>query len=354
MAKSFIWSILILTMPQRAAMLARLLAVLEPQICEGVELRIRESDPSLPVGQNREILRWNARGEYLCFIDDDDLVPPHYVKRILPQLLHPDGDGVDYVGFNLEQRRDGEFVLIERRSLRYGGVFHDGRGWFRDLSHLNPMRRDLALRAPMAGWPGEDARWADALRRLDVVRTEHVLDETLYYYLTRTRKPEFEDPNFPVSVGSDFLPWSYMTKIKVKMLTSIAGLANPDYDLPEHGFQAGDIAELHPKLAEAWVEAGIAALVHVHHKEPSVVARAPVAGDKVVTSGVAPPAAKVAPIAKMEKITVAGMDITAASEVETPAHAETASAGTSTSTAASSEPVAEKTASKTAKKSAKE
>ena len=89
------WSILILTLPQRAAMLGRLLEVLRPQICDGVELLIGESDPSLPVGENREALRQRARGEYISFIDDDDLVLPHFVERILPAL-----DGVDYVGFN--------------------------------------------------------------------------------------------------------------------------------------------------------------------------------------------------------------------------------------------------------------
>jgi hypothetical protein len=52
-----------------------------------------------------------------------------------------------------------------------------------------------------------------------------------------------------------------MPKIKVKMLTSIAGLANPAYDLPEHGYQQDDIVELHPVLANAWIEAGIAEAV---------------------------------------------------------------------------------------------
>lgn len=290
MAESCLWSILILTMPARAALLGRLLEVLRPQIDaahasaqteaertrsapqgltesgEGtalqrcspkIELLIRESDPALPVGENREALRQQSRGEYISFIDDDDLVPPHFVERILPHL-----DGVDYVAFNLEQRMDGHFLCIEKRSLGYGRVGRDERGGrFRDISHLNPMRRELALRVPMTGWPCEDNRWADALRELHIVRTEHVLDETLYYYLTRTRKPEYASATFLVSVGSEPFPWSLMPKIKVKMLTSIAGLANPAYDLPEHGYQQDDIVELHPVLANAWIEAGIAEAV---------------------------------------------------------------------------------------------
>lgn len=49
-----------------------------------------------------------------------------------------------------------------------------------------------------------------------------------------------------------------MEKVKVKMLTGIAGLANPAYDLPEHSYAPEQIVMLHPKLAEAWVAGGIA------------------------------------------------------------------------------------------------
>lgn len=182
------WSILILTMPQRQTMLARLLEVLEPQIVDGVELLIRVSDSASPVGENRELLRQQSRGEYISFIDDDDLVSPYFVERILPRL-----DGVDYVGFNLEQTMDGRFGCIEKRSLRYGRVgMETSVDRFRDLSHLNPMRASLALAVPMSGWPAEDTRWADAIRALSIVKTEHYLDETLYYYLTRSHKPEMD------------------------------------------------------------------------------------------------------------------------------------------------------------------
>jgi hypothetical protein len=279
------WSILILTMPQRAVLLGRLLEVLRPQIFNStIELLIRESDPALPVGENREALRQQSRGEYISFIDDDDLVPPHFVERILPYL-----DGVDYVAFNLEQRMDGHFLCVEKRSLGYGRVGRDERGGrFRDISHLNPMRRELALRVPMTGWPCEDNRWADAIRELHLVRTEHVLDETLYYYLTRTRKPEYASATFLVSVGSEPFPWSLMPKIKVKMLTSIAGLANPLYDLPEHGYQQDDIVELHPTLANAWIEAGIAEAVKEKDSKTGKAAPAPAPAPKAEES----PAAK--------------------------------------------------------------
>ena len=256
------WSILILTMPLRKALLDRLLGVLTPQLNVElpIELIILESDPSIPVGENREAMRRAARGEYISFIDDDDLVPPHFVERILPHL-----DGVDYIGFNLEWRLDGEFGCIEKRSLKFnhpqhGGVWNDRDGRYRDLSHVNPMRRELALRAPMAGWPGEDNRWADAIRALHIVKTEHYLDETLYYYLTRSKKPELSGSPAVVDLaitGSEPYPWtrSFM-KTKLKMLMSVAGNADARYDLPAFAYKKGQIVELHSELAKSWIASG--------------------------------------------------------------------------------------------------
>ena len=47
-------------------------------------------------------------------------------------------------------------------------------------------------------------------------------------------------------------------KVKVEILRSVAGNANPQYDLPDHGYGPGDIVELHPELASKWIASGIA------------------------------------------------------------------------------------------------
>jgi hypothetical protein len=51
--------------------------------------------------------------------------------------------------------------------------------------------------------------------------------------------------------------------VKVKMRTSIAGLANPEFDLPEHGYEQDQIVELHPTLAAAWIESGLAEAIQL-------------------------------------------------------------------------------------------
>lgn len=44
--------------------------------------------------------------------------------------------------------------------------------------------------------------------------------------------------------------------MKVRMTVSIAGNAEPRYELPEFSFAPGDEVELHPELAAAWIAAG--------------------------------------------------------------------------------------------------
>lgn len=51
-----------------------------------------------------------------------------------------------------------------------------------------------------------------------------------------------------------------MQKIKVKLLTSIAGHSEERYDQPDFGYAPGQVVELHPELATAWIGSGLAEL----------------------------------------------------------------------------------------------
>jgi hypothetical protein len=174
-------------MPGREAFLYRLQAVLKPQLEEfpDVKVSVRVSNESMDLGANRQVLLDAAVGEYVNFIDDDDLVPADYIKTIYPLL-----DGVDYIGFRLQLYNDGEKQLPTFHSLRYPVWNADAEGYYRDISHLNPMRRELAQRVKMEGWAGEDARWADGLRALGIVKTEHFVNAIMYMYYWRSNKKE--------------------------------------------------------------------------------------------------------------------------------------------------------------------
>lgn len=53
---------------------------------------------------------------------------------------------------------------------------------------------------------------------------------------------------------SYFLFWGFF--MRVRMLISIAGNAEPNYGLPEFSFAPGDTPDLHKDLAKAWIAAG--------------------------------------------------------------------------------------------------
>lgn len=179
------WSILILTLPARYTLLCRLLESLLPQIKQhpDIEIIIRTFDAQKTLGDNRESLRRSASGEYINFIDDDDAVANDYVASIYPRL-----DGVDYVGFQVQVFADGEQSHLLSYSLTHPKP--DIMSPWKDITHLAPMKRSLSLLVEMEGGMGEDTRWADRMRELAVLRTEHHISKPLYFYRYLTRKLE--------------------------------------------------------------------------------------------------------------------------------------------------------------------
>jgi hypothetical protein len=176
--------IMILTMNTREKYLARILDCLEPQLTPEVKVTIRVCDPALTLGENREIMRQESVGEYIAFVDDDDIVPCYYVGTIMPLL-----DGVDIIGFECQLYVDGTLdTKRDFHTITAGSWYNTDTAYYRDISHLSPIRRELALLAPMEGGHGEDGRWADKMRALGVLKTEHYIDKIMYHYLFRNGK----------------------------------------------------------------------------------------------------------------------------------------------------------------------
>ena len=183
------WSILILTQPSRVQFLDRLMRRLAPQLKDDIELTASYSVTEKSLGENRYDMMKRAKGEYVNFVDDDDMVSPRYVESIYPLL-----DGVDYIGFPVQVYRDGVYLQTAYHSLKHKDWKAIDQIAYRDISHLNPMRRELALQATMEGGFGEDGRWAQKIRELGIVKTEHYVPETMYFYYMRTNKCEHLSP----------------------------------------------------------------------------------------------------------------------------------------------------------------
>ena len=178
-----LWTIAILTIPGRRMEYTRIRAMLNHQLREWgpekvdvrprVEIMVNDREYDSIAAKRQQCLE-NANGRYFNFIDDDDLIAHDYVASILPLL---DGE-VDHIGFKLQHYLDGVRSKPTFHSIRYETWYDDENGYYRNTSHLNPMRIEVALQGRFDGYYGEDFRWSQQVRPL----TEHFIDKTLYHY----------------------------------------------------------------------------------------------------------------------------------------------------------------------------
>jgi hypothetical protein len=178
------WTILVATLGQRQERFKRLLQHLLPQVENAsgqVNVLAYWNNGERPLADIRQALVDEADGTFVSFVDDDDLVAPTYVQRIAPLL----SEDIDYVGFRLQCYVDGHPLKPTYHSLRYTQWYDDAKGYYRDVSHLNPVRRELALKADFRKtMPPEDVAWADQLR--GILKKELYVDDVMYQYYSST------------------------------------------------------------------------------------------------------------------------------------------------------------------------
>ena len=173
------WSIAILTVPERFRCFTELRLGLQEQIGDrDVELLVAAQN--WDVSSKRQWCLDHAKGEYFNFIDDDDRIADNYVDTIYPLL-----DGVDYIGFRMQLYIDGvRYPLPTFHSLKYDRWFENETGFYRNVSHLNPIRTEIARQGHFEGGFGEDRRWAAMVKP----KTEHYIEDCMYHYMFSTDK----------------------------------------------------------------------------------------------------------------------------------------------------------------------
>lgn len=191
------WAILIPTIPQREALFLRLLAGLLPQL-DGLAGRVRvvawRNSGTPRLAEIRDALIAGAETDYVSFIDDDDTVPEYYAAEMLGALA----GRPDHVGFKLAYYRDGALEEIVEHSLIWPKWGRSAEGvLYRDLTHIDPIRRDLALRGRFAlARPGraEDRVWVKQVRPHVNRDREAYLDKVMYHYLWRPDDSAWQQP----------------------------------------------------------------------------------------------------------------------------------------------------------------
>jgi len=173
-------SILIATVGERDKRFRRLVGTLAPQVGAypgEIEVLCYWNNFERPIAEIRQALIDEARGDYVCFIDDDDSVPDYYCDRIMNAIR----TDPDYVGWRMQVWIDGEKMKPTFHSIRYPKWSDDANGYYRNTSHLNPIKRSISLQTPFVGFKGpEDVSWAKRVAPL--VKTEEYIEDCMYFY----------------------------------------------------------------------------------------------------------------------------------------------------------------------------
>lgn len=175
------WTILIATVGERQEKFRKLAFKLLKQVAPyrgQVQILVYWNNYEFPLPEIRQDLIDQAGGEYISFIDDDDDVPDYYVKEVMKALK----ESPDYVGWQLQLYNNGERMKPTFHSLKYDKWYEDDEGWYRNISHLNPIKKSIALKSKFDSPQGiaEDGPWAD--RIAPYARNEVYIDRIMYYY----------------------------------------------------------------------------------------------------------------------------------------------------------------------------
>lgn len=178
------WTILVPTLGQRRETFARLMQRILPQT-EPHDGRVRVcafwNNGERPVGEVRQDLLDHATSDYVCFVDDDDLVSMDYVLRITMAMEYEP----EYVGFIVRIYQEGRPWKKAYHNLAYGGFGKgkDGVSLYRDITHLNPILTKIAQQASYRDAPpgsAEDMHWINQIR--GKVKQQHYINKILYHY----------------------------------------------------------------------------------------------------------------------------------------------------------------------------
>jgi glycosyltransferase involved in cell wall biosynthesis len=172
-------SILIRTIPQRASLLKEILGLLEKQKTPEVEILVDDTYPQM-MGTKCNNMVKAATGEYVAFIDDDDLVPDNYVQSLL-NAMETKPDVISFEGMCVDAKTgEAQYRYIQRLHANKWRFEPDGH-LEQDVTGIAAIRREVALQAP---YPDvmyyEDRGFAENLKL--VAKTEVHLPNILYIH----------------------------------------------------------------------------------------------------------------------------------------------------------------------------
>lgn len=177
-------SILIATMPKRKWKFNRVLNILDSQLpMNGCVEILWDDSMQYNIGIKRNKLLERACGDYIVYIDDDDLISKDYVKLIL-QATEGDPDCIGISGIITTNGKDEKQWHI---SKEYGTWWEKNGIYYRTPNHISPVKREIAMkiRFPEISY-GEDAVYSRNIH--PHLKTENIVTSNIYTYKYSNKK----------------------------------------------------------------------------------------------------------------------------------------------------------------------
>lgn len=175
-------SILIPTLTDRTESFNKIYHQLNTQANDEVEIVSLVDSGELNIGAKRNILLERAKGDYVCFADDDDEVSSDYVETLL-NAIESSPDCVSLRGVITWKGKNPE---IFEHSIKYDAynTTDNTIKYERYPNHLNCIKSSIAKRFkfPETSF-GEDTDWATQVKNSGLLKKEIFVDKVLYHYL---------------------------------------------------------------------------------------------------------------------------------------------------------------------------
>jgi len=190
-----ILSILIPTLEQRAYELAKLINEINIQTFsidafDKVEIKMVSDSLTNPnrqsTGRKRNELLTMANGEYVWFVDDDDMILPNAIPNIL-KALESKPDSLAINGIMTTDGGNLKHWYIAKDNPYEAQVINGQEVYLRYPNHITVIKKEIARKI---GFPDksnhEDFDFATRLKESGLIKVEAVVEEPVYHYQYKT------------------------------------------------------------------------------------------------------------------------------------------------------------------------
>jgi glycosyltransferase involved in cell wall biosynthesis len=173
-----VFSVLICSLVERKKTLQGLLSKFkEQQNIFPFEVIVGIDNKEMPLGEKMNKLRMLANGQYVCFVDDDDVVTENYAG----QIINATESNPDVICFQVMRYIKGVPDMPVFYSKTYGTNQNLSDRYLRLPNHLCAFKKELAMKVPFKEitW-GIDTMFAEEI--LPMIQTEVQIEKVLYHY----------------------------------------------------------------------------------------------------------------------------------------------------------------------------